>query len=110
MMSFGKGIWQIPKRRWEKARREVWQRAEGKCENCGLHIEVRYTKDWATDRPAWTVHHKTSIKELKELSRELCKALTGVAYRRCVRKVFVDLATDPDNLQLRCHRRKCRIH
>jgi len=105
-MSFGKGMWQIPKKRWQKARRLVWLRAEGKCENCGLPVEY----NWLSERPDFTIHHKTPIKKLKERARDLCKALKGGAYRRCVRKVFLDFATDPDNLELRCHRRKCRIH
>lgn len=102
--------WRIPKRKWDKAVAEVLERSNGVCENCGLPIDHTRTKIGRTDLPRWTIHHIIPVRNLKEKAHELCKVLEGKAYRKCIRMVFVKLATDVDNLELRCHRVKCRIH
>jgi len=106
----GKGIWQLPKGAWRDATAQVLRRSKGKCEKCGHSIEFVRSSLGRTDQPMWTIHHIIPCRELRERARDLCKVLSGKAYRKCVRMTFVKLAIDPENLELRCHRRKCRGH
>lgn len=105
-----RGTWRIPDGAWKHATALVLQRANGKCEKCGLPIEYVRSSLGRTDKPMWTIHHIVPCRELSERARDLCRVLSGKAYQKCIRMTYVKLATDPEDLELRCHRKKCRDH
>ncbi len=98
---------------WKRIRGEVYDREKGICQKCGHPVkESPDDPDFftGTDKPTWTVHHEISQRALAILARRLCMNLSGQEYIAEVRNVYTRLATDKENLELRCDRIKCRQH
>ena len=98
---------------WKRIRREVYEREKGVCQNCGKPVfEGPDAPDFypGTDKPMWTVHHKSTKSALAVMARKLCENKSGQEYIAEVKNVYTRLATDKGNLELRCNRRKCRQH
>jgi len=98
---------------WKQVRGEVYDRENGICQNCGQPVkDFPDAPDFypGTDRPMWTVHHQITKRALAVMARKLCENKSGQEYIAEVKNVFTRLATDKDNLELRCNRRKCRQH
>ncbi len=98
---------------WKQVRGEVYDREKGVCQNCGKPVkESPGDPDFfpGTDTPLWTVHHEISQRALGIMARKLCENKSGQEYIAEVRNVYTRLATDKDNLELRCNRIKCRQH
>ncbi len=98
---------------WKRIRKAVYSREKGVCQKCGRPVKWSHNDpDFyaGTDKPTWTVHHEISQRALAIMARKLCAHLSGQGYIAEVRNVYTRLATDKDNLELRCDRVKCRQH